>query len=111
MARVALGRGPALVLDNTGISIGTGLATVSRIAWTQVRALSVKASMLNSGLVIEVLEPGRLPGEANAYRRWQMNSTQRFYGSPIVVPTSFLKCDPEQLLASAEAFRTRYGGR
>ncbi len=110
MARIAFRWGPALVLDEAGISIAAGLASVRRVPWVDVKSLSLKADAFNSGLVIDVVAPERLIADASAFRRWQMNATRRRYGSPIVVPASFLKCDAGELLAAASAYRARFGG-
>ena len=109
LARVLVGRGPALVIGPKGLSVRAGVGSVREMSWAEIAGFALRTNRFSSVLVIQMRDPESLIARQGAYRRWSMRQGLQIFGSPAYVSASFLRCDQRWLLDAATAYRTRYG--
>jgi hypothetical protein len=107
-SQIFFGHGPGLVMAPSGISLRKGIGTISHIAWSDATTLEIKATPLYSCLAIGMRNAQQLIDNASGYQRYSLRSNLQMFGSPVVIFTLPLKCDPHWLLQTIAAYRARY---
>lgn len=93
--------GPAMTLGQTGLSVQRGLCAIRRLAWPEIKGFELRKSGLNAFLVVHVRDAESLIAHQSVVGQWLMRQSQKTFGSPIRIPTGWLKCDRDWLLQTA----------
>ena len=108
IGRYLIGRGPAIVINETGVSIRRGIWFVTSLAWTDITGFDLKFGVAGYYLVIGVIDAEGLRAKQNAYGRYAMGQRERMFGSPVCIPTFILKCDPRWLVEVGNESKIKY---
>jgi hypothetical protein len=101
--------GPAMTLGSTGLSMQRGLCATRRLTWPEISGFELRTSGLYAFLVVHVREAESLIAAQGVVGRWLMRQSQKTFGSPVRIPTSWLKCDRDWLLQTANDMLAAHG--
>jgi len=101
--------GPAMTLGDTGLSMQRGLCATRRLTWSEISGFELRTSGLYAFLVVRVRDAESLIAAQGVVGRWLMRQSQKTFGSPIRIPTAWLKCDRDWLLRVANDMLTAHG--
>lgn len=93
--------GPAMTLGDTGLSMQRGLCAMRRLTWPEISGFELRTSGLNTFLVVHVRDADSLIAHQSVVGQWLMRQSRKTFGSPIRIPTAWLKCDRDWLLRTA----------
>lgn len=94
-------RGPAVSLASDGISIRRDLCAIRHLPWHEVIGFEMKSAMANTFLVIHLTDANALIAQRGPISRFFMDQSQAMFGSPVRIPVSWLKCEPNWLWQKA----------
>ncbi|MGH9350709.1 MAG: STM3941 family protein, partial [Terriglobia bacterium] len=101
--------GPAMTLGDAGLSMQRGLCATRRLAWPEISGFELRTSNLYAFLVVHVRDAESLIAAQGVVGRWLMRQSQKTFGSPVRIPTSWLKCDRDWLLQTANDMLAAHG--
>ena len=110
ISRYLIGRGPAMVMDNAGIALHRNISSIHELHWSEITTLELRSHYSGAYLVIGLKDPEALIAKRGALGRWSMRQSKNMFGSPIRIPTFFLKCDRNWLARTAGEFKLRSKG-
>lgn len=101
--------GPAMTLGDTGLSMQRGLCAMRRLTWPEIGSFELRTSGLNAFLVVHVRDAESLIAHQSVVGQWLMRQSRKTFGSPIRIPTAWLKCDRDWLLQTANDMLAAHG--
>ena len=101
--------GPALSLGSAGLSIRRGLSGIRQLAWHEISGFELRTAGLYAFLVVQVRDGESLIARQGVLGQWIMRQSQKTFGSPVRIPTAWLKCDRNWLLHTANSMLATYG--
>jgi hypothetical protein len=107
-SRFLIARGPAMVLDTTGISTRRGIGLIRHLAWTEITTLELKSIMAGTYLVVGIRDADAFIARQSGFTRWNLRQSQNMFGSPVRIPTFLLKCDRNWLVQTAGELSLKY---
>ncbi|OQA17940.1 MAG: hypothetical protein BWY63_02213 [Chloroflexi bacterium ADurb.Bin360] len=99
LVRHATQKGPALIIDQRGITDHSNVLNAGFVPWKDIIAIREATNLFKHRLiVVEVRNPDTIIGRATKLQA-SLRAQHAHFGSPVVITASKLDCDPDALLA------------
>jgi hypothetical protein len=99
---------PGLVIDNHGITNNSTATGIEIIKWNDITDLSVEEVKRTKFILVYVKNPLEYINQSNFFKRFWMKQNYCFYGTPISIASTTLKCKISDLEKILEDWRTKY---
>ena len=110
-SRMLLRKSPILVLNRHGFTDSSSLMPTGFVPWSEVVGVVKIEQGIGMFLAIHVKHPQRYVGRGGVLSKMMRLANQRMYGTPIIIPTNFLKISHAELVASIEKYRHAWSAR
>lgn len=91
---------PGLIINDKGIQDYSSAVGSRFIAWDQIRDIDVDKVQSTRFLFIFVNDPEAIMKKEGPVKRAMMRLNNRFYGTPVSISSSSLKCDFDDLITA-----------
>ena len=95
--RLALRRGPGLVVDDDGFDDASTLVSVGRVPWSDVLEVSDWSLSGSTSIVVRVRNPDTYLRRLRGPARWAARVNGRMVGSPVTLASTGLRTDSAEL--------------
>jgi hypothetical protein len=105
--RLALQRGPALVIDSRGITDSSSAVSAGFVPWHQVTGLHTWNQGSREAVCVDVHDPRSVLAAAGPFARITMRLNTKMVGTPVIIAVAALPLTGEQLIAEIAAVAPR----
>lgn len=100
---------PGLILSNTGITDNSSGFSAGFVAWNEITGFDVYQTHNQKMLVVLLNNPEKHIEMGSAFRRTLIKASYKMSGSPVVITSSSLKINFDELLKTCNEYFAKYG--